>query len=187
MEAAMTSSHADVETIRRSMAQIRQNRHEHVREVLAGAELVAGWRRDASVFSWAALAAAAAVGLWVVIKHPKAGTMEKAKSAVPAIASSDLEKNVTDVGQRPDSRPGLLALVEDVLTTAALRAAQNYAAYCLEEWIARRRVAVARGFGHVRRANESAAIDRRPIRAKRGSASSDELNEALVVGGSSDD
>jgi hypothetical protein len=144
-ESTVNSPSNASDAIRRQMVQIRRKHHEDVREVIQGAEAVAGWGRHLRLYSWAALAAAAAV-LWIVANRRRVVPIGEATAPVPA-------------GPRPavvGSRPGQgrrsqtgrrLGAAGSFLLGVAVRAAQNYAAHRVDQWLARQRMGAVTGPG----------------------------------------
>jgi hypothetical protein len=185
MESAMKSSHDDAKTIRRRMAQIRRKHHEDVREVLDGAEKVAGWGRHIWLYSWSALAAATV--FWMVTSGRRMVQMNRASpESIPQDAADIKQLQVPDA-ERSTSRPSLLCEAASFLTTVAVRAAQNYAACCLEEWIAPRRVLGDSKSGPIPSSDEASTPDHRRGRTERATGVCDKLESVVLAGGSKDD
>jgi len=140
LEATMLAQRDDVEMIQRQMREIRRKHHEQVRDVLAGAERVASLERKFQGYSWVAIAAGVAAVCWVAMSRGRNGAM---KTAVPSrvdLVGTDADQAGVVAAETLPSRPGWAAEVTNFLTTLAIRAAQSYAIYCVEDWIAARRV-----------------------------------------------
>src|SRR5947209_12012268 len=64
-------------TLFRSMARIRRELHEDVRGVVESAEAVTDWKHWIRDYPWASVAAAAAVGFFLVPKRRRKGRSEE--------------------------------------------------------------------------------------------------------------
>jgi hypothetical protein len=174
----------DVETIRRRMAQIRRKHHTDVREVIAGAETVAGWGRHIWLFSWTALGAAAVC--WMIANRGRTGPM---KQSAPYERAQDKEQSKAaqpPILERATTFPSLLASAGSFLTSVVVRAAQNYAACCLEEWISPRHVPETSRDGPILPGDDlSAPVG--PRRPWQSNGDRGKIGSELLVGGSQND
>ncbi len=121
----MHSRPRDEEAIKRRMARIRRNRHDGVHKAIASADAVMDWGSHAGTYAISAIGAAAAV----VVLYVAAG----ARSRAGATEQTEL------TSERATARQRMMSGAGGFLGRLAARAAQNYLAHCLEEWITPRR------------------------------------------------
>ena len=136
----MTTQRDDVEMIHRRMAKIRGKRHEEISDVLTSAETIASLERKFRGYSWVAISAAVAAVCWVALSR---GRTRAVKTEMPPrvdLAGPDVDHAGVIAAEPAPIRSGWAAEITNFLTTLAIRAAQNYAIYCVEEWIAPSRV-----------------------------------------------
>ena len=176
----------DIETIRGRMAQIRRKHHEEVREVLAGAETVAGWGRHIRVYSWAALGAAAVAGIWIATSGRKKESMQINGPEVTASVDEEAIQTEKSDRQAPKAGLGWPGQVANFVTTVAVRAAQNYAVCCLEEWITPRRSPEARKPDRPTAKEDLPRHECRAMRPDRVNGDCEKLEPILVAGGFED-
>jgi hypothetical protein len=132
---AITSTVAEVDEIRRQMAQIRRELHEDVREVVATAEAVTDWRRFIRTYPWPALGAAAAIGFLIVPKRRRSMPHDIARRTdIERVREAVAESREAEQG-REKTRKGLLAGALALIGPVVVRAAQGYAVRHLEHWI----------------------------------------------------
>jgi hypothetical protein len=139
---ATVSNPNDIDDIRRRMAQIRNDLHQDVQEVVAGAEAVADWRRYLRMYPWATVGVAAAVGYLIVPKRRRSiprdvvrksdladmrEVIEQGRDAMPEAPAPAVEKK---------RRKSLVAAAVAMVAPMVWRAAQNYALAYVEQWIA---------------------------------------------------
>jgi len=136
---------------------------------------------------WDAPGAATAATFWMATNKRRTAPMEKASPANTAPVDEEIEETHTIVTEPSRGRPSLLGEASSFLITLGVRAAENYAVYCLDEWIAPSQVLVARKPGLSSSSDESALPDGRNIRPKRVIGGCEKLGPVLVDGGSEDD
>jgi len=129
-----TATNDEIDVIRRQMAQIRLNLHKDVKEVVAGAEAVADWRRYIRMYPWAAVGGAAALGYLVVPKRRRSVPRDVARKSDVAEVG-ELLKEAPEPAEKK-ARKSLIGAAFGMLAPLAWRAAQNYAMGYLEQWIA---------------------------------------------------
>jgi len=134
-----TVTNDDVDEIRRQMAQIRLELHQDVKEVVAGAEAVADWRRFIRMYPWASVAVAAAAGYLVIPRRHRKVPRNIARASDLAEVTEQLRKVQENAPVREESkrRKSLVGAAFGMLVPLAWRVAQNYAMGYLEQWIAR--------------------------------------------------
>jgi hypothetical protein len=181
----MKSRPNDAETIRRQMARIRHKHHEDIGEVLAGAEKVAGWGRHIRLYSCVAVGAAAVI--WVITNRVRTVPMKRANPEIVAKDAEEFEETLGTLAQPSTTRPGLLGGAARFLTTVVVRAAQNYAAHCLEEWISARRVPGTTKTRPLPPSDDSSIPDGRLRRPEQVNGNCEKLRSVLLVGGSKND
>jgi len=186
-EATMKARPDDAQTIHERMAQIRRKHHEDVREVLAGAETVADWGRHIRLYSWAALGAAVVALIWTATNRGRTASMKTASPPNTDIVGAQIVETEAVHPEPSSKRTGLVAEVARFLTSVAVRAAQNYAACCLEEWIAPRRVVGATKPVIPPTTDDSPRPTGRARRPERHDGGCDKHQPILVSGGSRDD
>ena len=135
----------DVDAIRRQMAQIRRKHHEDVREVLADAERVVGWGRHWRPYVWAALGTATATAFWIVTKRDRTAPAGRVASSDVAEVQQGIAEGVAQDSDGPKTRQSLWGDAWNLIVPVVVRAAQNYVAHSLEQWIAQQRMTAARG------------------------------------------
>ena len=127
----------DVEAIRCEMARIWRRHHDDIADVIAGADTVVGWGRNIRPYSWAILAATA---LYCMVTHTLRKFAMKSASQVIVTDERMINEPQTTSVTRSATRPTWLGEAASLFTMVAIRAAQNCAACCLDDWIAARRV-----------------------------------------------
>jgi hypothetical protein len=140
------------------MALIRRRHHEDIREVVATAETVAGWGRSARPYAWAALGAAAATAFWLVIKRGGRPPASQATLSDASEVHEGIAKRLARDSERSRPRPRFRDDVWDFLISVAVRAAQGYAAHCLEQWMAQQRMMAAIRHGPSQQATRCTAV-----------------------------
>ena len=180
----MKTIHDDAETIRRRMALIRRKHHEDVRAVLAGAEKVAGWGRHVRLYTWVALGVAA--GFWMVTHRRRTVPIKSATGEIVAKTADKTEPTEVAVAKRSTTFSSLLGGAASFLTTVAIRAAQNYAACCLEECLAPPRLPKSSKTGPVPASDDYTEPDGRRSRIERVNGNHEKIESVLFVGGSKD-
>jgi hypothetical protein len=95
-----------------------------------------------------------------------------------------IKETQAPVVERSTTRQSLLGEAAGFLTTLAVRAAQNYAAYCLEDWIAPRRALAATKTSLVPATDDSSMPCGRRSPPERVNGSDGRLESVLLVGGS---
>jgi len=117
------------------MALIRRNQDGDIGKLVAGAERLAEWRRRIRVcFFWTPLAAASTI--WMVTNWPRKVQMTKTDRSIFINDEPGTERAPTDVADQFTTCPSVYTKIRSFLIKVAIRAAQNYAAYCLDDWIA---------------------------------------------------
>jgi hypothetical protein len=171
----------DIHMIQCRMAQIRRMHHEEVREALTGAETIAKLAGHIRLYSWVALGTAAAMGMVTV--RGRTVPREAANRAISETDEAEIREGPAPVADRSRIRPSFLREAARFLIRVAVRAAQNHAAYCLEDWIARRGVLVGMKSGHVRLLpnDESSISGERLVRPGRVDGGCNELGSALLA------
>jgi len=99
------------------------------------------------------------------------------------IDEDEIRETRTLVARPSTARPSLVGEAASFLTRVAVRAAQNYAAYCLEEWIAPRRVQGATKGGALPPSDNLALAAGRNMRPERGPGRREQVDAVLVGGG----
>lgn len=134
----MRSTRDEAETIRREMARIRRSHHEDITDVLVGAESLAGWGRHIRLLTGTAMSLAAL--FWMLSNRWRRVSMSPATRETVAVgAEGNRETEAAVALAQPGSPHATLAgELARFLTTVAIRAAQNYTACRLEEWLASR-------------------------------------------------
>lgn len=123
------------EDIQRRMAEIRHDLHKDVRDVVASAGAVTDWRRFITMYPWATLGTAFAVGYLVVPRrhHVPSGTV------IPPGAEKQIRAAIDTLEKEPEPpkgrRVGMFATVWSLAGPIVIRAAQTYAAQFLERQI----------------------------------------------------
>jgi hypothetical protein len=176
----------DVDEIRRQMVQLRRKHREDVREVIAGAEAVAGWGRHIGLYSWAALGAAA-VALWIVANRRKAVPIGEATPLEPAEPPPGVAENRPGAGERLKPPPRWLSDAGNFLLGVALRAAQTYAAHWVDQWFAQQRMRAATRPGPFLVDRRAEWPHGRPARPERHSRAGEGPLPNFVSGGFNDD
>jgi hypothetical protein len=123
--AHVPNSTNEVEEIRRQMAELRLDLHRDVRSVRAGTEAATNWRYYVKHYPWPCLAAAVAVGYFIVPRRP---------APVKVVTRPAAEAGEDQV-ERKAKKAGLAAMAFGFLGPIALRAAQNYAINRLNTWM----------------------------------------------------
>jgi hypothetical protein len=127
----------EVDEIRRLMAQIRRELHQDVREVVAGAEAAADWRRYIRMYPWASVGVAFAVGYLIVPKRRRSVPRDIATQADVARLREAVEEVKPQVVKEEKPRKTLLGAAFGLVGPLAWRLAQNYAMNYAEQWLAR--------------------------------------------------
>jgi hypothetical protein len=123
----------DVDEIYNRMAEIRRERHIHVRESVAGAEAVADWGRYTWTYPWIASGAAAVVGYLIYTgSHPKvtadtASLADGVKTGEPVAGARVKSQERSRIGQN------LLLAAWNIFLPVAVRAGQNHLLRWLEQ------------------------------------------------------
>jgi len=133
---AVATATAEIDDIRRRMAQIRRELHEDVEEVVAGAEAVADWRRYVRMYPWAAVGIAATLGYLIVPKRRRSVPRDVARKADLAEVREVIEQARESEPEKKKRSKSLIGAGLAMLAPLAWRAAQNYAMGYLEQWIA---------------------------------------------------
>jgi hypothetical protein len=123
--------------IQREMAKIRVNLHQSMQGVVAGAEAATNWHRYVKHYPWAALAAAFAIGYFVVPRRRRSAT-KTGKAAAEAVVEEVREAVAEGRPKAPEKekrKAGLVGMAFGFLGPIALRAAQGYAVQFVENWI----------------------------------------------------
>jgi hypothetical protein len=168
------------------MVQIRRKHHEDVREVIAGAEAVAGWGWHIWLYSWAALGAAA-VGLWIVANRSRGIPIGEATPSDTAELPPGVAESRAGEGEPSKTHPRWLADTGSFLLGMAVRAAQNYAEHWVDQRIAQQRMKAATRPGPCPSAGGAEWPDGRPARPGRHSRAGEGPRSNLVSGGFHDD
>jgi hypothetical protein len=174
----------DIHMIQCRMAQIRRMHHEEVREALTGAETIAKLAGHIRLYSWVALGTAAVMGM--VTGRGRTVPMESANRAIAETDEEEIEEGPAPVADRSTIRPSFLREAARFLIRVAVRAAQNHAAYCLEDWIARRRMPVATKSEYLQLLPdvESSMPEGGRVRLERVDGSCEKLGSVMLVGNS---
>lgn len=129
-ELIVATAPSTVEEIQRRMAEIRRDLHRDVRGVVANAEAVTDWRRYITMYPWAALGTAFAVGYVIVPRRARVQV-----DAVPKAAEKQIRAAIDTIREERQPRRGWKGVLGSVWALAgpvAIRAAQSYAAQFLE-------------------------------------------------------
>jgi hypothetical protein len=171
----------DIHMIQCRMAQIRRMHHEEVREALTVAETIAKLAGHIRLYSWVALGTTAA--MWMVSGRGRTVPRETANRAIAETDEEEIREGPAPVAKRSAIRPSFLRDAARFLIRVAVRAAQIHAAYCLEDWIARRGMPVAMKSGHEQLVpnDESSISGERPVRPARVDEGCNELRSALLA------
>ena len=113
--------------------------------------------------------------------------LKRANQASVATGAQEIKETQPRSAERSTIPPSLLGGAASFLTTVALRAAQNYAADCLEEWIIPRRTVETTRNGHVPTGDDSSMPDGCRRRLERVEGGCEKIGSVLLVGGSKDD
>jgi hypothetical protein len=175
----MNSTQDSIEVIQRQMAVIRRKQDDDIGGLVAGAEKLAAWTRRIRIYFWSAVAAATA--LWVVFNRPRTVKMNYFDSSIAAKEEHTIERTPTAVTEPPTAFPSLYAGLSDFLIKTAIRAAQNYAVYCLEDWIAPTRASVLKTTRAASSGDESPAPVRQPRGPERADWHRDKLEPVLLA------
>jgi hypothetical protein len=132
----------EVNAIRHRMVQIRRKHHEDVRGLIAGAEAVAGWGRHIAQYSGAALGAATVAALWLAARPGRPDTTRTIPSTSNTTTTAVTEGLVADT-DRSKPRAKWLGGAWKFMLSVAVRAAQSYAAYQVDQWIIKQRESMA--------------------------------------------
>ncbi len=177
----MNSTQGSIEAIQRQMAVIRRKQDEDIGGLVASAEKLAAWHRRIRIYFWSALATATA--LWVVFNRPRTVKMNNFDSSIAAQEDHTIERTPTAVTDAPTAFQGLYAGLSNFLIKTAIRAAQNYAAYCLEDWIAPTRASVPKTTRTLSSGDDSPAHVRQPLGSERPDWHRDKLEPVLLAAG----
>ena len=113
--------------------------------------------------------------------------MEKASPANAVPVVEPIKETPTMVMEPSKGHPSLLGEASSFLIALGVRAAQNYAVYCLDDWIAPSQVLMARKPGLSPSSDQSTLPEGRHIRRKRVIGGCENQEPVLVDGGSEDD
>lgn len=136
----------DADEIRRRMAAIRRELHEDVREVVATAEAATDWKRYLTMYPWASLGAAFALGYWIVPRKRRAqvslagvatqADLSRVRDAVESTRQTVAESvKGHDVEAKTERKKGLIGAAFAMLAPLAWRTIQGYGMKYLEQWI----------------------------------------------------
>jgi len=134
MAMVKSSSAAEISDIQRRMAQVRHDLHQEVRGAVKDAQSLTDWRSQVRNHPWLVLGAAAAAGYLIVPKRRSESPTIVAVSSPPPVTLETA--SVPPAGSPRGSRWGMIGTAIGLLAPVAVRAAQNYAAYHLEQWLA---------------------------------------------------
>ena len=151
-----------------------------------GAENVAGWGRHVRPYAWAALGAAAATAFWIISKRErKPPAAEAAPSAIPHVHQEIAQATGQDLaGPNPHQR--LWHEACNLAISVAVRAAQNYAAHSIEQWITQQRITAATRHAPSASAAGMERPNGRILRPEQESIASQRSRSNLVTEGSND-
>jgi len=127
----------EIDEIRREMAQIRMDLHKEMQGVVVNAEAATDWRQYVHRYPFASLALAASVGFLIVPRRRRS-----IRATAEAAATATAEKFHQELVESPPPRrkagwgSTILGSTIGLLGSMALRGAQNYASYYLENLIA---------------------------------------------------
>jgi hypothetical protein len=130
----VATASSEIDDIRRKMALIRRELHEDVKGVVAEAEEVADWRHYIRMYPWASVAAALAIGFFVVPKRRKTVKPEQVAQAV--MAELPRAPQVVEAEPARKKGRGLIGAGLALIAPVVMRAAQNYATHFVTNWIA---------------------------------------------------
>ena len=136
MATAMSSPTEEIREIQQRMALVRHDMHKDVREAVKGAQSLTDWRSLVRSHPWLSLATAGATGYLIV---PKRRTEAPAVVAmgVPTSGAKAMAPMHVNLTSAPREKSwSLTGTVLGLLAPLAIRAAQNYAAHYLEQWLA---------------------------------------------------
>jgi hypothetical protein len=132
MATAGLATNERIDEIQRRMAAVRHDLHQEVQGAVKSAQRLTDWRSLVRSHPWLALGAAM-VGGYFIVPRPKA------ESAL-ALGQSSAERDRGDgprklASAQQTSRWSVVAMTWGLLAPVAIRAAQNYVAYHLENWL----------------------------------------------------
>jgi hypothetical protein len=113
--------------------------------------------------------------------------MEKASPANMAPVDEEIKGTRTMVREPSRDHPSLLDEASSFLIALGVRAAQNHAVYCLDDWIAPSQVLAARTPGLASSSDELTLREGRNIWPKRVRGGCDKREPVLVDAGPEDD
>jgi hypothetical protein len=134
MAAAKSTPTAEINDIQRQMALVRHELHHDVRVAVKSAQSLTDWRSLVRTHPWVTLATAAAAGYLIVPKR-RSETPAVVAAALPT-PSRAAPMPVNPASASRESRSSLMGTILGLLAPVAIRAAQNYAAQYLEQWLA---------------------------------------------------
>jgi hypothetical protein len=132
----MQTSPTNVDAIRRQMSRIRRKHRTPVGDVLSDARRVATLGRYLRPLAWAALGAAAATAICTVTKRRARVPSGAAALMGAAEGPHQAANGVAGDSERPKAQQGILDNAWNLVAPVIVRAAQDYALQCLEQWIA---------------------------------------------------
>ncbi len=137
----------DGDDIRRRMAQIRHELHEDMQGVVAGAEAASDPWRYVTRYPWLAVLVALLVGYFVVPRRRRSVSevaeqvAERTREEVQAVARTNGPvgrgtRTLLGASTAEKQKSGITGMLFGLVAPLAMRAAQNYAAHYVEQWIA---------------------------------------------------
>jgi len=124
----------DIDSIRQQMAQIRHELHQDVRGVVEHAEAATDWRRYFRMYPWPSMAAAFAIGYFIVPKRRRKIPRDLATRADIARVREDVQEAKEPA--KKAATKGVLGALFGMLVPVVVRAAQGYAVQYFETWLA---------------------------------------------------
>jgi len=128
----------EIDDIRRDMGQIRMKLYQEIRSVVVSAEAATDWRRYVRTYPFASLALAVGVG-FLIVPRRRRSIRATAEAAATATAEKLHQEFVDSAPPRP-RKAGWAGMIfgpaASLVGSMALKAAQNYASYYLENMIA---------------------------------------------------
>jgi hypothetical protein len=136
MATAMSSPTAEISEIQKRMALVRHDMHKDVREAVKGARSLTDWRSLVRSHPWLSLATVVATGYLIVPKRRTEAPAVVAVSVPTASPKTVVPTHVNLASAPREKSWSLMGAVLGLVAPVVIRAAQNYAAQYVEQWLA---------------------------------------------------